>query len=200
MMGPDPVAAALGAILPHVRARGLLLVLAVVGSLLVAPCRSHEAIHRGQEALVYACERRGEAGGDVQGCGCRDVCLRDGRPRARLDGVLLVCGGRDFASWTRLVEALDRVAARMTIRQVRHGAARGADALVDRWARLRGLPVDPVPARWREHGRAAGALRNAEMLSRRPAVVAAVAFPGGAGTADMVRRLAEAGVPTWRPR
>ena len=49
---------------------------------------------------------------------------------------------------------------------------------------------------WSAHGRAAGARRNGEMLAE-GGVVAVVAFPGGSGTADMVRRARRAGLPVW---
>jgi hypothetical protein len=42
------------------------------------------------------------------------------------------------------------------------------------------------PADWKRHGKSAGPLRNQEMLDAAPDLV--IAFPGGRGTADMVRR------------
>jgi hypothetical protein len=56
-----------------------------------------------------------------------------------------------------------------------------------------------LPADWRRHGRAAGPIRNRELLelaisraealssAAAPASVLVVAFPGGAGTASLVR-------------
>jgi hypothetical protein len=56
-----------------------------------------------------------------------------------------------------------------------------------------GVPVSAHPADWFSHGKAAGPIRNQEMLAMEaPALV--VAFPGGRGTADMVRRARKAGV------
>lgn len=49
------------------------------------------------------------------------------------------------------------------------------------------------PAEWEAHGKAAGPIRNAHMLSDfKPDLV--VAFPGGRGTADMVKKAQDAGV------
>ena len=68
------------------------------------------------------------------------------------------------------------------------GEADGADFCALGWATSRGLPV-------RRYGKAAGPMRNAAMLEAareeaqqtgQPLLVAA--FPGGSGTADMVRR------------
>jgi hypothetical protein len=106
---------------------------------------------------------------------------------------ILVCGGRDFSD----AEMLDRELERWhksdfgPIRQIIHGAARGADTLAGQWAERRGIPVVSYPANWAKHGRAAGPKRNAEMLEKsNPDLV--VAFPGGRGTADMVRKAQDA--------
>jgi hypothetical protein len=68
-----------------------------------------------------------------------------------------------------------------------HGGARGADALADQWAVCNWLMPEVYPADWDKHGRAAGPLRNQRMLDEgKPDLV--VAFSGGSGTTDMVRR------------
>lgn len=78
-----------------------------------------------------------------------------------------------------------------------HGAARGADTLAAEWARDRGIPVLPFPADWDSHPRAAGPIRNAQMLREgKPDVV--IAFPGGRGTANMIDQAERAGVPVLR--
>lgn len=115
---------------------------------------------------------------------------------------LLVCGGRDYAD----AEALDHVlelafehhgwtAARVILIE---GGARGADRLARQWATANGVHCATVPALWASHGKAAGHQRNAAMLELlRPDYC--IAFPGGAGTADMVRRCQAANVPVWSP-
>ena len=53
--------------------------------------------------------------------------------------------------------------------------------------------IELFPADWKVRGRAAGHIRNQQMLDEgRPHLV--VAFPGGRGTADMVRRARAAGI------
>jgi hypothetical protein len=122
--------------------------------------------------------------------------------RPRLQGVLLVCGGRNFNDRPRVFDALDRVADRMDITALRHGDAWGADRLAKAWGIARGVTVEDRPAAWRTGkgstavNRAAGIQRNAAMLAE-GGVVACVAFPGAAGTADMVERCKAAGVPVW---
>lgn len=110
---------------------------------------------------------------------------------------ILVCGGRDYTDREAVFAAFDRVHAKQPITLLIHGAARGADALADDWARARGVPREPHPADWAKHGRSAGPRRNWRMLEAGPDGV--VAFPGGRGTADMVRQARAAGVPVWDP-
>lgn len=89
---------------------------------------------------------------------------------------------------------LDRAHASRPIKMLIHGAARGADTLAAEWAAARGVTAEAYPANWDLHGRSAGPIRNRRMLRKgKPDVV--IAFPGGAGTADMIRQAKAAGVP-----
>lgn len=77
-----------------------------------------------------------------------------------------------------------------------HGGATGADTAADEWAVVNwtGLTEFKVtPEEWKHLGRAAGPIRNQRMIDEgKPDLV--VAFPGGTGTADMVRRAKRAGI------
>lgn len=98
-----------------------------------------------------------------------------------------------------MFQSLHRANARRRIDVLIHGAARGADALAWEWARFMDVPAIACPADWRAHGRAAGPIRNAKMLAEhKPDAV--IAFPGGAGTAHMVKIAREAGLPVWQPK
>jgi YspA, cpYpsA-related SLOG family len=76
------------------------------------------------------------------------------------------------------------------------GCASGADRMAEEWAADRGVVVYHHPARWSVYGRAAGPIRNLEMLDDRPDLV--VAFHSdlrhSRGTADMVSRARKRGV------
>ncbi len=108
---------------------------------------------------------------------------------------LLICGGRDFCDYDKLEKTLSwfhRISA------ICHGGAKGADTLVHRFmqenfqkegAHITGEPWEieygVFRADWYSHGKAAGMIRNAEMLSEfKPDLV--IAFPGGVGTKHMV--------------
>lgn len=111
--------------------------------------------------------------------------------------VVLVCGGRDYHDVKSVFRCLDGLASKPTL--IVQGGAFGADACASEWAYKRNVPERQFSADWKKHGRAAGPIRNQEMLdTAKPHLV--VAFPGGVGTADMVRRARAAGVPVLEVR
>ena len=100
---------------------------------------------------------------------------------------VIVCGGRSFHDHATLWRELDAAHAGNPISLVVTGGAFGADALAASWARAHKIEYRKYPASWERHGRAAGPARNATMLKEHPGAEV-IAFPGGTGTADMVRR------------
>lgn len=109
---------------------------------------------------------------------------------------ILVCGGRDYADQALLFGVLDMEAEQAPIYTIIQGGADGADRLARLWCHSRKCRFENYPADWRTHGRAAGPIRNQQMLDEgRPTKV--IAFPGGRGTADMVRRAKAASVPVY---
>lgn len=104
---------------------------------------------------------------------------------------VLVCGGRDFSDWVLLNAILNALTPKPTL--LIHGAATGADRLAYAWAREHSIDIEAYPAHWTLHGKAAGPIRNRQMLEQgKPDLV--VAFPGGKGTADMIDQARKAGV------
>jgi hypothetical protein len=105
----------------------------------------------------------------------------------------LICGGRDFADYAMMERALKALILHPLDSVIIHGGARGADTLAGRWGQCNGSPVERYVANWDRDGNPAGILRNIRMLKEgKPDVV--VAFPGGTGTAHMVKIAREAGV------
>ena len=113
-------------------------------------------------------------------------------PPASAIARIIICGGRTYADRARVAAVLDQYAAAKPT--IVHGGAPGADTLADREARARGLRVEIFPAQWDVHGRAAGPIRNQEMVRAGGDLV--IAFAGGRGTADCLRRAKRAGIPT----
>lgn len=108
---------------------------------------------------------------------------------------ILVCGGRDYNDQEKLYSELDKIVhAQSGLCTIISGCAKGADTLAIWYARDSSLPCEEYPADWKQYGRAAGHIRNQQMLDEgQPDLV--VAFPGGRGTANMIERSKKAGVP-----
>lgn len=113
---------------------------------------------------------------------------------------ILVTGSRDWTDEGGILIAI--IEALHTLGHVRdeevvivHGAARGADTLAGIETVQCGFRVEAHPADWRAHGKAAGPIRNAEMV--RLGAHVCLAFPqrGSVGTWDCVRRAEAAGIP-----
>lgn len=109
--------------------------------------------------------------------------------------ILLVCGGRAYVDYEAFCAAMRGLPFRPEV--IIQGGARGADALAKAWARENGVHCAEVPALWNTFGKAAGSKRNAAMLALAPGYC--LAMPGGAGTADMVRRCIDSKITVWEP-
>lgn len=121
---------------------------------------------------------------------------------------IVVTGGRDFKEWGFVFDTLNALHRERPITLLIEGGQRtlppssglsssrpdhdvkpigGADYFAMRWAIVNNVPFATEPADWTQHGTRAGPIRNARMLNQyRPDLV--VAFPGGKGTADCVRK------------
>lgn len=105
---------------------------------------------------------------------------------------VLVCGGRDFKEASKVFEILDEyiVSGLDTIIQ---GGAKGADSLAKHWCKVVNCKCEEYLADWDKYGKRAGYIRNKQMLEEgKPDLV--IAFPGGKGTAMMIKLSKEAGV------
>jgi hypothetical protein len=111
---------------------------------------------------------------------------------------LVVTGGRDFFNRAKVYEVLDKIHNDHGVTVLIEGEARGADTLAREWAEDRGIRVEPYPANWSEKGRAAGPIRNQQMITEGKPDAAAVFYDRpraeSRGTADMHRRLVKADV------
>lgn len=116
---------------------------------------------------------------------------------------ILVCGGRDFKDHSLVCRTLSGLFPPPTEDMdtwlpppdtvIIHGDAPGADRLADGWAIVNWVAIERYPADWKKYGRAAGPIRNQQMIDEgKPDLV--IAFPGGRGTADMTRRAKDAGI------
>ena len=105
---------------------------------------------------------------------------------------ILVCGGRDYNDKEVIREKLTALKHMYPDAVLVHGGAPGADSMAGWIGGTVGFEVEVHIAHWAKYGKAAGPIRNQEMLDSGIDLV--VAFPGGSGTADMVERARDAGV------
>lgn len=106
---------------------------------------------------------------------------------------VLVCGGRKFNDYDCVRKWLDRIKRLHGCDTIIHGGASGADSCAHRWAVVNGVKLEIFRAQWNIYGRSAGPIRNAQMIEvGKPDLI--VAFPGGKGTADMVRKAQQADI------
>lgn len=104
--------------------------------------------------------------------------------------IINITGGRDWSHVTELRDWLDKFHAKFPITKLIHGGARGADKICGQWALDNNIEVVEMKADWNKHGRAAGPLRNRDMLAyaREIGGSTLLAFPcvGSKGTFDMI--------------
>ena len=105
---------------------------------------------------------------------------------------VLVCGGRQFDDVESLASRLSEIHRDQGITEIIEGGAVGADTLAREFGEHRGIPVRTFPADWDTHGRAAGPIRNRQMLEEgRPDLVARnrlASMCGAEGSPDSVYR------------
>ena len=131
-----------------------------------------------------------------------DLCIPCGPAVAPSHSLVIAAGGGRDLAWPHqrvAAELLARSGGRL-VHLVLHGGARGADAAIGRAAQQLGWSSLVMPAQWQRHGRAAGPIRNRELLEQAiaravahtsPCSIASVlvvAFPGGPGTASLVQQ------------
>lgn len=100
---------------------------------------------------------------------------------------VLVYGGRNYNDWQTLFGELHKIHKVTPITEIISGKARGADYLGGSWTVANSIKLTEYLANWDRDGKAAGPIRNQQMLDEgKPDLV--IAFPGGAGTKDMITR------------
>lgn len=120
---------------------------------------------------------------------------------------VLICGGRNYRDYDEAdILVREALATIPLIAPEKHevvfitGCATGADEIPirmyegeeDEWGGLLKFPAD-----WDRYGKKAGILRNQQMIDEgKPDLV--IAFPGGKGTADMIKRAYRHGIEVWR--
>lgn len=113
----------------------------------------------------------------------------------------LVTGDRNWESNIVILSFLDFWKSN-GLTEIVEGGAKGADSIAATWAKSIGLEVHEIKADWNKFGRAAGAIRNRQMLKLHPDVEVVFAFHddlrSSRGTKDMVNYAISKGLPVIR--
>lgn len=109
---------------------------------------------------------------------------------------VIICGGRDFSDRNFCFSQLRQLLASYENIEIVSGHAKGADTFGEEYAEENGLKVSVFKPDWKLYGRAAGPIRNRQMLEyaeeENPVVIA---FWNGKskGTENMIRQSERAG-------
>lgn len=110
---------------------------------------------------------------------------------------VIICGSRDWADDKLVKQTICAYVSGFGDVTIVHGdCPTGADASARRWAVDRGALEERHPADWKKHGKAAGPIRNQEMVDL--GAFKCLAFWDGKsrGTLDMLERASRAGIDT----
>jgi hypothetical protein len=116
---------------------------------------------------------------------------------------ILICGDRNWSDYDFILHHLKKYIDEHhpdAIDFVIEGEARGADSLGRQAAESLGIIVLKFPANWEKFGRAAGPIRNKQMLDEgKPDVVWVFHddLSKSRGTNDMIRQARKRGVPVY---
>lgn len=118
-------------------------------------------------------------------------------PNSQHSKSVLVCGSRAWGwfNYSIIRERLAELVAEHGTFEVIHGGARGADMMAGTAARDLGLPIRCFEADWKKHGKAAGPIRNRQMLDEAPDLVVAFHIRGSSGTQDTIDEAKRRGIP-----
>lgn len=105
---------------------------------------------------------------------------------------ILICGSR---SWSDIHAIRMRLIALPPNSTIIHGAAPGADTIAGWLAGDFGFTVHAFPADWKKHGKAAGPIRNRQMLDEKPDLVLAYWDGTSIGTSDCITEARKRGIP-----
>lgn len=113
---------------------------------------------------------------------------------------VLVTGSRNWtdqeAVFTALLDQWEKSGGEMV---VIHGGARGADQIAHGWATTTpdemGVSVEVHPADWGRHGKAAGFIRNQQMVDAGADVCLAFPLGKSPGTRHCMKAAERAGIP-----
>lgn len=111
---------------------------------------------------------------------------------------VLVCGGRNWSDESKILTEFSFLTRSYSKITIVHGACRGADLMAEKVARSLNFETKAYPADWDKHGRAAGPIRNSQMLENEK-IDYVLAFHSNIeeskGTKDMLNKVVKKNIP-----
>lgn len=107
---------------------------------------------------------------------------------------ILVTGSRNWQDRRTIENAIVVEGAGLSFVLMHGGCPTGADAMTQQIADSWEVPCEIYHADWARHGKAAGPIRNQQMIDAKPDIVLAFLMPGSKGTQDCIRRAEKAGI------
>lgn len=111
---------------------------------------------------------------------------------------VLVTGSRAWTDYLKVEKILTSLTETLgTDITLVHGKCRGLDLMAEGIAKALGWEIDPYPAKWSVYGKAAGPIRNQEMVDSGADMCIGFPFPNSDGTFDCMLKAASAGIPVF---
>ena len=112
---------------------------------------------------------------------------------------ILITGSRNWTDWVSvdeaILEAVRNAAPNFDIPvTIVHGGCSGADDIAGQVAEFYAFEQEVHPADWNTHGKAAGPIRNQEMVDLGADICLAFPLGESRGTRDCMRRARKAGI------
>lgn len=107
---------------------------------------------------------------------------------------VIIAGGRDIQpSFSEIWNAV--INSGYFVEEIVSGCADGVDHQGELYAENFDIPLKKFPANWNHYGALAGPIRNLQMARYADALIA---FPGGKGTANIIRQMEKQKKPVYR--
>jgi len=85
---------------------------------------------------------------------------------------IAIVGSRDFNDYSQLHYWMDRIRTLFPVDGFVSGGAKGADSLAENYARGCKIPIEVIKPDWEKFGKAAGMIRNGEIVKAADIIVA----------------------------
>lgn len=112
---------------------------------------------------------------------------------------VIIAGSRSFADYEKLKSVCDSILPNLYSEpriSILSGTSSGSDSLGERYAKERGYTLNRYPADWKRYGKAAGPIRNRQMVKEADAAI--IFWDGQSrGTKNLIEEANRHGLKVW---